>query len=370
MRGAAGAGRVGRLRARAQRAPRGCDPDRGAHRARFPARRLQRLASALAWRRGARGARRGARGAWARVSEHRLSDGDALSGRRGGVPAPERGCERGGARPSCRRRRCRLAAGARRFLPERRSGLRCPRDRALVAGRVRARGEGVSPPRAPWPRRVHGERAGLEPRLADRHLRVRAGARAARAVGAAHRARARRGVVRLHDPGHRRRDPGGRDADPARGRGAARRRARAVDSRPRRRLQDGAGCRARPRARRRGGRRPPRGRRDRDGLQSSDRKRDTHAALRAPARRRGAAGPRRARPAVPVRALRHADPFRAVGAAAVGGRRPPRKHGDRPPDVGARRRLAGGERGRPWAPAGGGDRRRRPAADDGSVAGA
>ena len=45
-------------------------------------------------------------------------------------------------------------------------------------------------------------------------------------------------------------------------------------------------------------------------------------------------------------------------------------HRDRPPDAGARRRLARGERGRARAPAGGGDGRRRPAADDGPVAGA
>src|SRR5206468_3417953 len=53
----------------------------------------------------------------------------------------------------------------------------------------------------------------------------------------------------------------------------------------------------------------------------------------------------RARPAVPVRPLRDADPLRALGAAEVGGRRAARKHGDRPPDAGARRRLARGERG-------------------------
>ena len=91
-----------------------------------------------------------------------------------------------------------------------------------------------------------------------------------------------------------------------------------------------------------------------------DRQRDADAALR-PARRR----PRGARPPLPLRALGDADPLRAVGAAALGGRRAARADGDRAPDARPRRRLARGQRGRARAAAGRGDRRGRPAADDG-----
>ena len=97
--GAAGQGRLGRVRARAQRLHLGgAIQTAETHRARVSARRLQRLASALGRRRGARGARGRACGARARVPEHRLPDGDALSRRRGGVPAAKRGRERRGAR--------------------------------------------------------------------------------------------------------------------------------------------------------------------------------------------------------------------------------------------------------------------------------
>ena len=65
--------------------------------------------------------------------------------------------------------------------------------------------------------------------------------------------------------------------------------------------------------------------------------------------------------ALPLRPRRDADPLRALGAAALAGRRAARPDGDRPPDAGARRRLAGGERGRPRPAARRGDGRGRPA---------
>ena len=101
------------------------------------------------------------------------------------------------------------------------------------------------------------------------------------------------------------------------------------------------------------------------GEPRGDRQRDADAALR-PARRR----PRGARPALPLRPLGDADPLRAVGAAALGGRRAARADGDRAPDARPRRRLARGQRGRARAAAGRGDRRGRPAADDGPEPGA
>ena len=64
---------------------------------------------------------------------------------------------------------------------------------------------------------------------------------------------------------------------------------------------------------------------------------------------------RRAARAVPLRPLGDADPLRAVGAAALGGRRAARADGDRPCHARARRRLARRERGRARAAARGGD---------------
>ena len=77
---------------------------------------------------------------------------------------------------------------------------------------------------------------------------------------------------------------------------------------------------------------------------------------------------RRGRESLPVRPRRDADPFRVVGARALGGRRAAAGDGDRARHAGARRRLACGERGRARAAACRGDDRRRSAADDGSVA--
>ena len=82
------------------------------------------------------------------------------------------------------------------------------------------------------------------------------------------------------------------------------------------------------------------------------------------------AGARCKGPPVPVRPGRDADPPRALRAAALGGGRTARQHGDRARHPGARRRLARRQRGRARAAAGRGDDRGRPAADDGPLAGA
>ena len=195
-------------------------------------------------------------------------------------------------------------------------------------------------------------------------FRVRAGARRARAVGPAHRPRAGQRGLRIHDAGDRGRGAGGRDADPAWRRGAARRRARASHRGQRRLVRDRPRRRAGARPGRQGGGRAHRRRRGDPGGPRGDRQRHADAALR-PARRRA----RGARPALPVRAFRDADPLRALGAAALGGRRAARADGDRAPDARARRRLARGQRGRARAAAGRGDRRGRSAADDGSEPG-
>ena len=74
--------------------------------------------------------------------------------------------------------------------------------------------------------------------------------------------------------------------------------------------------------------------------------------------------------ALPLRPRRDADPLRALGAAALAGRRAARPDGDRAPDARARRRLACGQRGRPRPAPRRGDGRRRPAAGRRPVAGA
>ena len=140
------------------------------------------------------------------------------------------------------------------LLPQRRPRLRRPRHRALVAGGARARREGRAAARPRGRARVPRRGPAVEPRLARDDVRLGARARPARAVGAAHRARARPGDVRLHDAGDRGRGAGGRDARAARRRREARRRARAADPRPRRRLRDRPRRRARARALRPGGR--------------------------------------------------------------------------------------------------------------------
>ena len=95
-----------------------------------------------------------------------------------------------------------------------------------------------------------------------------------------------------------------------------------------------------------------------------DRERHADAALRPPARQtRPTRSPPRAR-ALPLRPGRDADPLRALGAAALGGRRAARADGRRARDARPRRRLARRQRGRARPAAGRADDRVRAAADD------
>ena len=107
----------------------------------------------------------------------------------------------------------------RRLLAECRPLVRAPRHRALVGSGSRAGREGDAAPRTPRPRRVRRERAHFEPRLARGHVRLGTRARPARTLGAPHRSRAGRRLLRVHDPGDRGRDPG-RRACPCREAGA------------------------------------------------------------------------------------------------------------------------------------------------------
>ena len=157
------------------------------------------------------------------------------------------------------------------------------------------------------------------PRLAGRDVRVRACARPARALGAAHGPRAGAGGRRVHDAGHRVRDPARRHAG----------------AEGRRRAPRGGACRGRARRRRRAPHR---------------RRRRSHPALRRPRLRRPAVRRRAVyagraviasvtptqlygrllsreempaaawdlRPGLPLRPRRDADPPRARRAAAVG----------------------------------------------------
>ncbi len=363
MRGAPRPRRLGRRRPGAGGRARRRGQDRRANGARVPPRRLQRLAPALGRGSGARraGGRPGA--SRARVPEHRPSDGDALSRRRGRLPAAKRGGERRGARPSRGGRRRGLGPNARGVLPERRPRLRRVRDRALVDRRARPRREGVPAARAARNRRARRRAARLEPRLADRDVSVGAGPRSACALGAAHRPRPGRRRLRLHDPGDRRRSSGGRDAGSARRWRAPRRRPRRADPGARRPRGDEPRRRRGAGGKRLGSRRPPCRRRDNSRRPCGDRQRHADAALRAPAaRRRGARSDRRAGKAVPLRARRHADPLRPLRTAALGGGRAAGPNRDRPPDARARRRLPGGERGGQRVVADRGNSRRRPTA--------
>ena len=80
-----------------------------------------------------------------------------------------------------------------------------------------------------------------------------------------------------------------------------------------------------------------------------DRERHADAALRAAARRSGRRPDRRARPPLPLRPLRDADPLRALRAAALGGRRAarrrPRSSTSRPGLDGVSRAVNEAERG-------------------------
>ena len=161
-------------------------------------------------------------------------------------------------------------------------------------------------------------------RLARGDVRLRCRARAARAVGAAHRARARAGRLRLHDPGDRLRGAARRHAGPAGRRHPARRGARGDRARGRGRA---AHRRGRPAHPGRGGTRHRcRARRRRAGARRARRDRERHpdAAVRVAARR--AARPSRGRAlgrGLPLRPRGHADPPCAERAARCGPRARP-----------------------------------------------
>ena len=138
-----------------------------------------------------------ARRARARVPEHRAPDRDALS-----RTAELRSCSRTAEANAAELDRHHAGDGdawsaARGVLPERRPRLRRARHRALVASRrsrsARRRSGGSGGSGAA---EFAGELLDLGARLARDDVRVGARARAARAVGAAHRARAGRGRVR------------------------------------------------------------------------------------------------------------------------------------------------------------------------------
>ena len=184
-------GRLAGLRARAQRLPRRRREDGRADRARLPPRRLQRLAPALGRRRRARRARRRSRRPRARVPQHRLPDRLALPRRLRRVPAALDRRERRRARELRRGRRRGLEGDGGRLLRERGPLVRPARHRALVFRGRPARAQGVPPARPARAARVHRRPARLVPRLGLGDVRLGARARPARAVGAAHGARAR-----------------------------------------------------------------------------------------------------------------------------------------------------------------------------------
>ena len=222
---------MARRGARAKRPAGRCDPHRRRpHRARFHARGAVVVAPALRRLGGVRRARRRPRATRARVPQHRGSDGVALPRRLGRVPLDLARAERRGLRAPRPRRRRGLAAAVRGVHALRGPELRCALGRAVVAAGRQAGAPGLPPSgsaRVPLVQRRHAhERA----RLARGDVRIRRRARAARAVGAAHRSRARAGRGGLHDAGDRLCDPARRHAraegrrHPA-GRGARRDRA-------------------------------------------------------------------------------------------------------------------------------------------------
>ena len=356
--------RMARLRARAQRLARRRDPHGRDHRAGFPPRRLQRVASALGRRRCARAARRRSGGARARVPQHRPADGDGVPRRC--VPRsccatlPGNASELGAG----------VAGRARAVLPERRSRVRRARHRAVVGRRPRVRrrrrcggsdaaglaaftGDLLQTSRD-WlestfaSERAHGLLApwvlhtGLGPDAAASGFMTQVIAVAVQEGGMPI---PRGGGARLADALVQLiRDHGGVCETGQDVERVLVRQGRAVG------------------VRLAGGETVDRGAR-------GDRERHADAALRAAARReRGAGVGHRGSAALPLRPRGDADPFRALRAGALGGRRAARPHGDRPRHAGARRRLARGERGGTWTAARRGDGRRRAAADDRPVA--
>ena len=164
-----------------------------------------------------------------------------------------------------------------------------------------------------------------------RHVRRRAGARPARAVGAPHRARPRPGDVRLHDAGDRVRAPARRDAGADGRRREARRRAS-----PRSSARRAASCARRPTS---SGSSSRKAARPRSGSADGETIPASRAVLACvtPTQLYGrllgeadapAARPRRRRP-LPLRARRDADPHRDERAAALARRRAARAHAAR-----------------------------------------
>ena len=215
-------------------------------------------------------------------------------------------------------------------------------------------------------RRVHRQRARLRAATGLRETFEDERARGCFApVGAAHRARAGRGLVRVHGAGDRRRDRARRDAGAARRRRQARRGARGDHPGRGRRVRDRAGGRARARAS--GGRAT--------GVRTADGETIEASARRA--RERDAAGALRRGCSAQARARRERFRYgRGEMQIHFALSEPPRWDGDerlgRTAIVhltpGPRRRLAGGERGGPRAAARRGDGRRRPADGRRSVA--
>src|SRR6266508_360454 len=151
-RGVARKGGLARLRARAERLARRRDPDGRDHRAGRRARGVRVVASALHRLGGVRGAEAGARRARGRVPEHGRADRDPVPGWRERLPdhvaRAERRCARTG-----------VGAHRRGVHAERRPCLRRALDRAVVAGRIEARGEGAPEAWPPRFRRVRRQRA-------------------------------------------------------------------------------------------------------------------------------------------------------------------------------------------------------------------
>ena len=188
------------------------------------------------------------------------------------------------------------------------------------------RPEGVPAPRPPRSGRVRRRRALDLPRLGHGDVRGPPGSRSPRTLGAAHRRRPGRCLVRLHDAGDRRGDRARRHARAAGRRRCARRGPGRHRPRRRRRARDRPRGRADRRARGPRDRRRPRRWRDDRGHRGRDRERDPDAAVRAPARRNagGDRGEATCAP-VPLRPRRDADPHGAQGGAEVGGRRASRR---------------------------------------------
>ena len=197
------------------------------------------------WRRGIRSGRVG--GAYAelkdeldrrgrRVRQHRPPDRHRLPRRLGGVHPRLSGGERRRAGLARSRGRRRVGAFFNGFMANADLAFGAARHRALVDRGSRSRADGPAPVRSPRAARVRRRHARHVPRLGDGDLPLRGRARAAGAVGAAHRARPGPGDLRLHDAGDRRRAP-------------ARRHAGAVGWRPRAGRRRSPGSSAMPAAR-------------------------------------------------------------------------------------------------------------------------